>query len=236
MLLSPECRESSSKKCVGGRCEPTCRPAVRVLMTSLRVHRRGELNAAASLAPFRQRTEVERLRGGRKARNGSAHLRMLPSNWRAPQGWQPWWALSPRVMNASQLKERDELSAAAAAAAAACVNKSCGRNQHVRECPQQGPDSKGESCDLGYLRVPRITGHLRVGRVAIGMRGGAFRSGFNTLKKAGDRNLHYLEGKNLLGSDGEAATDGSHPNDLGFMRYAQQYQGALDKIINPPSS
>jgi len=65
---------------------------------------------------------------------------------------------------------------------------------------------------------------------------GAFRSGFNTLKKAGDRNLHYLEGKNLLGSDGEAATDGSHPNDLGFMRYAQQYQGALDKIINPPSS
>jgi len=60
---------------------------------------------------------------------------------------------------------------------------------------------------------------------------GAFRSGFNTLKKAGDKNLHYLEGKDLLGSDGEAATDGSHPNDLGFMRYAEHYKVALDQII-----
>ncbi|MBT4693405.1 MAG: hypothetical protein HOB73_08685 [Planctomycetaceae bacterium] len=59
----------------------------------------------------------------------------------------------------------------------------------------------------------------------------AFRAGFNTLKKSGDNNLHYLEGKDLLGSDGEGATDGSHPNDLGFMRYAEQYRGALDQII-----
>ena len=63
---------------------------------------------------------------------------------------------------------------------------------------------------------------------------GAFRSGFNTLKKAGDKNLHYLEGKDLLGSDGEAATDGSHPNDLGFMRYAEHYKVPLDQIIKHP--
>jgi hypothetical protein len=63
---------------------------------------------------------------------------------------------------------------------------------------------------------------------------GAFRSGFDTLKKAGDKNLHYLEGKDLLGGDGEAATDGSHPNDLGFMRYAEHYQVALDQIIQHP--
>ncbi len=60
---------------------------------------------------------------------------------------------------------------------------------------------------------------------------GAFRAGFEALKKAGDENLHYLEGKDLLGSDGEAATDGSHPNDLGFMRYAEHYKVALDQII-----
>ncbi|MBT4694072.1 MAG: hypothetical protein HOB73_12070 [Planctomycetaceae bacterium] len=60
---------------------------------------------------------------------------------------------------------------------------------------------------------------------------GAFRSGYDTLKKAGDKNLYYLKGKDLLGSDGEAATDGSHPNDLGFMRYAEQYKVALDQII-----
>ena len=65
---------------------------------------------------------------------------------------------------------------------------------------------------------------------------GAFRSGFDTLKKAGDKNLYYLEGKDLLGSDGEAATDGSHPNDLGFMRYADHYKIALDQIIQQPRS
>ena len=63
---------------------------------------------------------------------------------------------------------------------------------------------------------------------------GAFRAGFEALKKAGDENLHYLEGKDLLGSDGEAATDGSHPNDLGFMRYAEHYKVALDQIIQQP--
>ena len=60
---------------------------------------------------------------------------------------------------------------------------------------------------------------------------GAFRSGYDTLRKAGDENLHYLKGENLLGGDGEAATDGSHPNDLGFMRYAEHYQVALDQIL-----
>ena len=53
---------------------------------------------------------------------------------------------------------------------------------------------------------------------------------------AGDENLHYLEGKDLLGSDGEAATDGSHPNDLGFMRYADHYKVALDQIIQQPAA
>lgn len=59
----------------------------------------------------------------------------------------------------------------------------------------------------------------------------ALRTAFENLKQAGDRNLYYLEGDIQLGDDGEAATDGSHPNDLGFMRYADAYATALDELI-----
>ena len=51
------------------------------------------------------------------------------------------------------------------------------------------------------------------------------------LVKQGMAGLHYLRGKDLLGSDGEAATDGSHPNDLGFMRYADAYAKVLDPLL-----
>lgn len=60
----------------------------------------------------------------------------------------------------------------------------------------------------------------------------AFRDGYNQLVKAGMKGLHYLKGAELLGHDGEAATDGSHPNDLGFMRYAEAYAKVLDPILS----
>jgi len=43
--------------------------------------------------------------------------------------------------------------------------------------------------------------------------------------------LHYLKGDDLLGDDGEAAIDGSHPTDLGFMRQATEFQKALRKLL-----
>ncbi|MBE75933.1 MAG: hypothetical protein CMM04_16080 [Rhodopirellula sp.] len=43
--------------------------------------------------------------------------------------------------------------------------------------------------------------------------------------------MHYLEGEGILGNDGEAATDGSHPNDLGMLRYAEAYLKALKRIL-----
>ncbi len=55
----------------------------------------------------------------------------------------------------------------------------------------------------------------------------ALQEAFETLRKEGVQNLHYLPGHDLIGSDGEGATDGSHPNDLGFMRYADSYQIVL---------
>ena len=48
---------------------------------------------------------------------------------------------------------------------------------------------------------------------------------------AGIGNLYYLDGDYLLGEDGEAATDGSHPNDLGMVRYADAYEPVLRSIL-----
>lgn len=51
------------------------------------------------------------------------------------------------------------------------------------------------------------------------------------LLDSGVEQLFYLDGEDLLGSDAEAATDGSHPNDLGMMRYADAYEPALRTIL-----
>jgi hypothetical protein len=63
----------------------------------------------------------------------------------------------------------------------------------------------------------------------------ALRTAYENLKAAGDKNLYYLEGEIQLGDDGEGATDGSHPNDLGFVRYADAYATVLDPLLKPTS-
>jgi len=50
---------------------------------------------------------------------------------------------------------------------------------------------------------------------------------YRELQDEGVPNLFYLQGEQLLGSDGEAATDGSHPSDLGMVRYADAYEPVL---------
>jgi hypothetical protein len=59
----------------------------------------------------------------------------------------------------------------------------------------------------------------------------ALREVFESLSAAGVNNLHYLPGAHLLGDDGEGATDGSHPSDLGFMRYAAAYEDVLRPLL-----
>jgi len=48
----------------------------------------------------------------------------------------------------------------------------------------------------------------------------ALRESFAKLKADGVKGISYIPGDDLLGDDGEGATDGSHPNDLGFVRQA----------------
>lgn len=57
------------------------------------------------------------------------------------------------------------------------------------------------------------------------------KSVFDRLTESGVKQLYYLEGEDLLGNDGDGATDGSHPNDLGMMRYADAYEEVLNRIL-----
>jgi len=57
------------------------------------------------------------------------------------------------------------------------------------------------------------------------------RKAYERLTAGGIKHLYYLEGDVLLGDDGEAATDGSHPSDLGMVRYADAYEQRLRAIL-----
>lgn len=55
------------------------------------------------------------------------------------------------------------------------------------------------------------------------------RAAYQRLRKAGVKALHFIEGENLLGTDGDGTVDSSHPNDLGFARQAD----AFAKVLRP---
>ncbi len=59
----------------------------------------------------------------------------------------------------------------------------------------------------------------------------ALQEAFNTLQAKGVNDLHYLGSQDQLGDDSEATIDGSHPTDLGMMRYADAYEPILRKML-----
>jgi len=61
----------------------------------------------------------------------------------------------------------------------------------------------------------------------------ALKTAFDRLQKAGDKNLYYIEGEHLYGDDGEGSTDGSHANDLGFMRQSEIFAKTLEPLLKP---
>jgi hypothetical protein len=67
---------------------------------------------------------------------------------------------------------------------------------------------------------------------AHGDRHAALRTAYERLQASGINGLYYLEGENLLGEDGDATVDGSHPTDLGMVRYAAAYVRALRLILH----
>ena len=59
----------------------------------------------------------------------------------------------------------------------------------------------------------------------------ALRAVFEALRKDHTAALYYLKADDLLGDDGEATIDGSHPTDLGFVRHANAFEKVLRKAL-----
>ncbi|HTL28364.1 MAG TPA: SGNH/GDSL hydrolase family protein, partial [Tepidisphaeraceae bacterium] len=57
------------------------------------------------------------------------------------------------------------------------------------------------------------------------------RKAYDNLTSAGVKNLHYRTGDDLIGTDGEGTVDGSHPSDLGMIRYADALEPDLRKLL-----
>jgi len=56
---------------------------------------------------------------------------------------------------------------------------------------------------------------------------------FDSLATAGTKDI-YLLTKNEIGQDIETMVDGTHPNDIGMMRYADAYEKKIRAIIHEP--
>lgn len=74
-----------------------------------------------------------------------------------------------------------------------------------------------------WFHKPRLAQHEQ--------RRQSLRDAFKALQADGVKDLHLLAGDGLLGTDGEAATDGSHPSDLGMVRQADAVTKALRKFL-----
>ncbi len=57
------------------------------------------------------------------------------------------------------------------------------------------------------------------------------RAAYERLAADGTTGLHYVEGDHLLGDDGEATVDGTHPTDLGMMRMADALEPFLRSVL-----
>lgn len=62
-------------------------------------------------------------------------------------------------------------------------------------------------------------------------RRGELAAAYHRLQGGGTKGIYYLKGDHLLGRDSEGTTDGSHPNDLGMMRFAEALRPALQRLL-----
>jgi hypothetical protein len=79
--------------------------------------------------------------------------------------------------------------------------------------------------------VYQATYGLMMKRAGWGPKNCELKKQFSKLISSGMKNLHYLNGEGLLGSDGDATVDGTHPSDLGMRRLAQAYESAVRPLI-----
>ncbi|MEO9893400.1 SGNH/GDSL hydrolase family protein [Aurantibacter sp.] len=77
----------------------------------------------------------------------------------------------------------------------------------------------------GFIQPERLKSYTRVNEVQ--------QAAFEKLKKEGIKNLHYLSYEEL-GLQLDDMVDGTHPNDLGMLHYAEAYERKLRNILNEP--
>lgn len=68
-------------------------------------------------------------------------------------------------------------------------------------------------------------------RQAVVDKNAAWRKAYENLKASGVRNLAYVTNRRLTGTDGEAAVDGVHLTDLGYLRFAEALHPVLCKML-----
>lgn len=59
----------------------------------------------------------------------------------------------------------------------------------------------------------------------------ALAKSYDNLVSSGITELYYLPGEELIGDDTEGSTDGSHPNDLGFVRQSDVFEPVLREAL-----
>ena len=59
----------------------------------------------------------------------------------------------------------------------------------------------------------------------------ALREAHRAVVDAGIDGLHYRNAAGLIGEDGEGTVDGSHPNDVGMMRYADALEPEIARLL-----
>jgi lysophospholipase L1-like esterase len=78
--------------------------------------------------------------------------------------------------------------------------------------------------DANAPLVPHLAAGLKEKSAAV-------RAAYDALVAAGVTGVHYHGGEHLIGNDGEATVDGSHPTDLGMVRYADAIEPVLRKVL-----
>lgn len=54
---------------------------------------------------------------------------------------------------------------------------------------------------------------------------------FEKLRREGDDNIYFIEGKSLIGDDHEGTIDGTHPTDVGFSRMLEKIQPVVMEVL-----
>lgn len=170
------------------------------------------------------------LQGGCASRPGMAHVAILGRRLRKPTinlGFSGNGRMEPEM--AALLAEVDAclyvLDCLPNMTAAEVTERTEPMVHTLRRAHPQAPIVLVEDRTYTNARfAPRLQERNRTSREA-------YRAAYERLVAAGVKNLHYVPGGPLLGDDGEATVDGSHPTDLGFLRMADYLEPFLRPLI-----